>query len=512
MKFVQASVLVATLFCLMPACGESAQPHGHSHGESEPGTVAVTHWTDLTELFMEYPVLVAGQSGRSAIHLTDLADFSPLTAGQAIVTLRGEGGQVLEFRGGSSRPGVFGVLLQVDRAGVYDMTLRVDTPSLQDLHELGPVTVYADAAAIPADATGAPETISFLKEQQWILEFGTTEVVERGLSRGVDVPATIQPRPGGEALLTAPVPGRVDPSTRVPVPGARVQAGAVLVRIAPRSGDLRDAPGLRAALVDAEQSHALALKDRDRAARLVAARALPARRLDEAEAVLIASKARLDAAQERLGRFGALSGTADGDAGVAMLALHAPFDGVVSEVRFTAGGSVEQNDLLLRLIDPDRVHVVGAVSESMVSTVGTVVAGELQIDGQPPVGLGEPFAVNPVIDPIARTSAIRFALDNRDSRLRIGQAVRLRLFLGGEESGTAIPESAVVDDGGRPVVFVQSGGESFERRSVQLGIRANGYVHVVEGLENGERIVHRGAYLVRLAAMSTQIPSHGHVH
>ena len=52
----------------------------------------------------------------------------------------------------------------------------------------------------------------------------------------------------------------------------------------------------------------------------------------------------------------------------------------------------------------------------------------------------------------------------------------------------------------------------FERRPVRLGARADGYVHVFEGVEPGERVVHRGAYLIRLAAMSTQIPVHGHVH
>ena len=75
-----------------------------------------------------------------------------------------------------------------------------------------------------------------------------------------------------------------------------------------------------------------------------------------------------------------------------------------------------------------------------------------------------------------------------------------------------MPESAIVEDGGRPLIFVQTGGESFERRPVRLGSREGGYVRVLEGIEAGERVVHRGAYLVRLAAMSTQIPAHGHVH
>jgi multidrug efflux pump subunit AcrA (membrane-fusion protein) len=69
-----------------------------------------------------------------------------------------------------------------------------------------------------------------------------------------------------------------------------------------------------------------------------------------------------------------------------------------------------------------------------------------------------------------------------------------------------------VDDTGRPVVFVQASGESFERRPVTLGAREGDVVQVVEGVKRGDRIVSKGAYLVRLASLSTQAPAHGHVH
>jgi cobalt-zinc-cadmium efflux system membrane fusion protein len=75
-----------------------------------------------------------------------------------------------------------------------------------------------------------------------------------------------------------------------------------------------------------------------------------------------------------------------------------------------------------------------------------------------------------------------------------------------------VPPSAVVDDAGRPIVFVQREGETFERRPVTLGARAGDLVQVVEGVSVGERVVTKGAYLVRLASLSTQAPSHGHVH
>jgi RND family efflux transporter MFP subunit len=518
MNRISTLVLLTILLGLVPACGD----HDHSHDEAgddahddhgsagERPTVAVTHWTDRSELFMEYPVFVAGESGRSAIHVTNLADFSPLSAGEAIVVLRGADGRVLEFRDGPSRPGIFGVDLEVDRPGVYDMSLRVDAPSLQDVHELGPVTVHAPGASLPGEDEEG-EAISFLKEQQWTLEFGTAAAAERGIRSGITVPASVRPRPGGDALLTAPVPGRIEPSDGVPVPGTSVRAGTVLAQIAPRSDDLRDAAGLRASLVEAEQAHVLAVQGRDRAERLVEARALPKRRLDEARAAEAATEARLDAARARWNRFESLSQSGGGITGLPTFALRAPFDGVVSEVRFTGGVIVAANEPLLRIVDPDRVHIVGAVPETQADTLGTVVAGELAVGGET-LDLGRPLAVNPVIDPTSRTAEIRFALDNRAPRLRVGQSVKLRLLVGEEESRTAIPESAVVDDGGRSVVFVQIDGESFERRPVRLGHAADGWVHVVEGVETGERVVHRGAYLIRLAAMSTQIPAHGHVH
>jgi RND family efflux transporter MFP subunit len=497
-----------------PACNDHDHPHAATEStDGEPPTVAVSRWTDRSELFMEYPVFVAGATGRFAIHVTDLADFTPLTEGDAVVVMRGaEDGRAQEFRGGVSRPGIYGVDVMIEEPGFYEMSLRVDSPGLQDLHELGPVTVHAPGEPFQ-EAGEEQEAISFLKEQQWTLEFGTEPVEIRELQSSITVPASIRPRPGGEATLSAPVPGRIDPSSTVPVPGTRVRAGADMARIVPHSDSFRDVAGLRAELVEAEQQYELARQEHERAARLVEARALPARRLAEAQSALVTSEARLDAARQRLARFDTLSQTGVNPQLADSFAVRAPFDGVVAEVRFTPGSSVEEGETLARVVDVDRVHVVGTLPESRAAVLRSVGTAELLETGVAvSLPLGRPLAVGNVVDPASRTVEVRFALDNREPRLPVGRGVHLRLLVGGTETYPAVPESAVVDDAGRPVVFVQTGGESFARRAVQLGSREAGYVHVLEGVAPGERVVSRGAYLIRLAAMSTQIPAHGHVH
>jgi membrane fusion protein, heavy metal efflux system len=130
-----------------------------------------------------------------------------------------------------------------------------------------------------------------------------------------------------------------------------------------------------------------------------------------------------------------------------------------------------------------------------------------------PLRTSRRVAVGRVVDRQTRAVPIVFELDDPPPSVAVGQAVTLRLIRATRADGVSIPAGAVVDDAGQAVVFVQVGGESFERRPVRLGgPREGGYVHIVGGLEPGERIVTRGAHLVRLAALSPQTPGHGHVH
>ena len=79
--------------------------------KAEPATLNVTDWTAKTELYMEYPPLVAGQSARFAVHLTKLDDFKALNAGTPSIELTPErGGAPTVLRGSPpSRPGAFRV-------------------------------------------------------------------------------------------------------------------------------------------------------------------------------------------------------------------------------------------------------------------------------------------------------------------------------------------------------------------------------------------------------------------
>jgi membrane fusion protein, heavy metal efflux system len=509
---MKKAMLVA-LGCLVLAFCKAGT--GGSGAAGGAAAISATRWTEKTELFLEYPPLVAGEVSRFSVHLTELGGFKPLTEGRVVVELRSSDGSKETFSTDApSRPGIFGLDVKPAKPGAGALFISLESPTIQDSHEVGAVKIFADPEEAARSAEGPEvEAISFLKEQQWTLDFATAVVSERPLRESLRVPAEVRPRTGGEAEVIAPVAGRIAAGGFIPGAGTAVERGQVLSRIIPKSTVPADRATLELGVTEATSSLMLAGKDRQRVERLVKAGALPERRLLESTAEETNAKARLEAARALLSQYEMMR-SADGEStGQVEFMLRAPISGVLAESWAVAGSGVEEGQMLFRVIALDPVHIIGFVPESESERLASLTGGELALpgdDGSLPVG--RIVSVGRVVDPGSRTVSVIFEMANPRARLAVGQSVFIRLFTGGQSLGLAVPESAIVDDAGRPVVFVQTAGESFLRRPVRLGIRDSGQIGILEGVKRGERVVTAGAYQIRLAALSPQVPAHGHVH
>ena len=89
----------------------------------------------------------------------------------------------------------------------------------------------------------------------------------------------------------------------------------------------------------------------------------------------------------------------------------------------------------------------------------------------------------------------------------------VEVFLIGAERPNAItiPLPAITEEQGLHFVYVQEHDEDYVKRQVTLGDSDGLRRVVISGLKPGEKVVAKGAYNVKLASMSTEIP-HGHSH
>ena len=505
--------LVVMVMLVAVTCACRRAPSPSPAPAAEDTTVAVTIWSERTELFMEYPPLVAGDTARFAIHLTDLSNFTPLREGKVVV--RFEGDTVARFEvDGPATPGIFGVDVKVPPARRYQVAVEVHRPKFTDELRVGPVTVYPDQqsarASVADDEEGAT---TFLKEQQWTLEFATSKIDAQPRRQVVVVPATVQPRLGGSAEVTAPAPGRIASGAERAI-GAPVTRGAPLLELLVRNERLGEAPVLRLELTQAQAALRMAQEDLARVERLATAGAVPQRRLAEARGAHEAAASRVKIAQEHLQHL-ELSRTGQGAGDPAdRVVVRSPLTGVVAEANATPGATVEDGHLLYRIVALDRVNIVGEVPEQHLARLEASMGAEIEVPGFSPVLTATRLvSIGRVVDPQKRSVPITFELAKPPSAVAVGQGVTLRLITQPRGAEISVPKDAVVDDGGQTIVFVQTGGESFERRPVKVGgPREGGFIHIASGLDSGERVVTRGAHLVRLAALSPKTPGHGHVH
>ena len=537
-------ILVLTAVLILSACnGQPEQPHSHAEPE-EAEPIVVTRWTGKTELFVEYPPLVAGETSRFAIHLTDLATFQPLREGRGTVELDyGAGDTEVFSEEAPSRPGIFGVNVTPSRAGRPAMTIRVASEVVEDEHVLGPAQVAqtgvsghshddhdnqphehdgdghgddghdhdgpagGEAAASPADE------IAFLKEQQWALDFATEVAELASLRNSLTVHGKIETRGGGRVTVVATLGGRLALSTKLPVVGTRVGREQAVAAIVPPTSTPSDLATLEMASEEAKVKLQFNRQTRERLEKLVEAGAIPARRLAQAQADEDVAAARLKGAQARLEQYEETRSAEHHDHEAAPFQIRSPLAGIVSAVYVTDGAHVEHSEKLVEVVAVDKVYVAAEVPESQAAMVRRPAGAEIIVPGlERPIRAGRLVAVGSIVDPVSRTLKIIHELDNRGPKLAIGQAVSVRLLSRQSQESPVIPVTALVDDDGRPVIYLQRGGESFERRPVTLGNRQDNRVQITAGLSAGERVVTRGAFLIRLASKSTEGAAHGHAH
>ena len=498
----------------------AACDHHHPEDEKEPEAISITKWTGKTEVFVEFAPLLVGKETPFAAHLTDLDSFKPVSEGTLKVTFTPPQGKEVAFE--AAKPTVAGIyrpVAKIDQPGSYLLAFhryRPGSPEVYDTIDAGEVKVSAqpEPASQAAESSGG---IAFLKEQQWRMDFATAPVGEKELAALLKLSAEVKPASAGQVQIAAPIAGRIVAAARgVPIPGQKVKQGEELAVILPTPNKNR--VELDAELRSARSELEAAEKELERVRELYHDKIVARRRLEQAERDVAVHRAHLDAARAQLGLLDPNQPAAKGAAGQTIrFSLRAPISGTVVAANLTPGALVEAGHHLLSIVDIDRVWIEGRLFELDIEKVRRFERGFFSTPAlDEPVALIRPKArlvnIGSVIDPATRSVPLILEVQNDQGRLRIGLQGDLSLPTGERSRGLAIPTSAVVDDKGVPVAFVQAEGETFERRELELGIKSDGYAEVKSGLKAGERVVTKGAYRVHLGSLSTTLPAHGHAH
>jgi RND family efflux transporter MFP subunit len=492
---------------------DHAEPHPHDHGE-EAKTAQVTVWGERYEVFMEHQAVVVNTPTRFITHVTDLQTLEPRRQGPVTFLLQyGAEGPIEHVAPEPARAGIYIPEIHLGKPGAWKMTLKVEESTI----ELGTVKVFESAeAAKNAEFPPAPEGVSFLKEQQWKVLSRMEPVRRRQLSERIRLPGVVASRPNSRAAVSSPLQGRLlaAPGKSMPGLGDRVEAGQVLAWVQPPFSELASR------LVEAEANEIkarLTLEHAqltlERMKKLVAENGRPERDLKEAEFAVRSAQADYQAAQALRAAYMNAGASFVGEQFA--VELKSPISGVVTQVSAVVGEYVSSERALFAILDTSRVWIEVRVPESdlhrLSEAVGALYESPAEKGRFLPIG-GDVVFHGLSVDAASRTVPIVYQVENPESRLKIGMTLSVQLETKRVEDAIAVPASAVVDEDGKPIAFVQLSGETFAKRELKLGLRDGSWVQVIDGLSDGDRVVTKEAYAIRLASVSNVIPAHGHAH
>lgn len=520
----------------------SCRPDRAAPAEEEahaPDPASATVFGERLLLYLEHPHLVRGAPARFLVHLTVLATGEPVRSGSVTLEIGASRLSVDAPR----REGIYVPEGSLPDAGTFRARLVVEGGDVQESLDLGEIVVHADErgaqdAARSQAEDDPPDAVHFLMEPQWQVKLLLAEAGQRTLDQRLVVPARAVAPEGMSAVVSAPVAGRLAPgsSGALPRTGDRVVAGEALALLEPPLGapeiaqlhalelelDLKALDVLRAA-GEAETRLRFAERERERIAKLRAEGLSTQPQLEQAEQVLSLARTELEAAgrmKQSLDRLVAKRGAADGAEPAAPIRfpLAAPIAGLVVEVLGVPGLALEAGAPVFRVLDPSRVWVEGRVSEFDVASLGGALGAVAEFAAIPARRFelrgprdGKPYLGHEV-DPESRTLLVRYELENTDGAVRPGMLAELHVSTGEHVARVAIPAEAVVVDQGLPTAYVMLEGELFQKRALELGAKDGSWVEVLRGVEPGERVATRGAYVVRLAALSGAAFGAGHAH
>jgi membrane fusion protein, multidrug efflux system len=174
-----------------------------------------------------------------------------------------------------------------------------------------------------------------------------------------------------------------------------------------------------------------------------------------------------------------------------------PVDGFVSRRILDQGAFAGANTVILSVVDITLVRMVANLVEKDVKRVQPGVSALVEVDAFP----GEQFTgqvsrVAPVFDPATRTASMEIEVPNPGYRLKPGMYARVKLTVDRRPNALTVPRGAIADIEGKRGVFMLEN-QVARFHEVKTGLQDNERVEILEGLNDGQRVVTVGTLALR---------------
>jgi RND family efflux transporter MFP subunit len=499
-KIFIAAILTATI---LVSCKHSHthEVDEHAHGEE---SLKLTAYSAEFEVFAEATPFVVGQASDILSHFSFLKNFKPITEGSITASLIIGTDAINQTLEQPIRTGIYLFSLQPTTAGTGKLVFDIKTPEVTSQIVVNNITVYGNEhEAQEAAATTAVSSSNgavFTKEQSWKVDFATAEAHREPFGQIIRTTAQIQPSQGDERVVTAKTGGVVLFPDGNLVEGKTVNAGQTLFSI---DGSGMADNNLSVRYAEAENEYLRAKAEYERKTELakeniVSQSDLLKAKTDYTNAEVIYNNLRNNFSGGRQ-------------------TVTAPIGGFVTHILVRNGEYAEtgqpviivsQNrDLLIKAeLQPKYFNILNGITTANIRLLNSNHTYTLEELGGRVLSYGKTANVTNPLIPVV------FQVNNKAGLLS-GSFVEMFIKTQTNVQAITIPNEAIIEEMGNYFAYVQLTPEFFEKRPIRKGATDGIRTEITEGITANERVVSKGAILVKLAQASGALDAHaGHVH
>ncbi|HEY9051935.1 MAG TPA: efflux RND transporter periplasmic adaptor subunit [Gammaproteobacteria bacterium] len=177
--------------------------------------------------------------------------------------------------------------------------------------------------------------------------------------------------------------------------------------------------------------------------------------------------------------------------------LYSQTDGVVSKLNVREGMFVKPDTEILRMADLSTVWILADVFEHQVEWVSLDQSADVTLSYMPGRQWeGKVEYIYPSLDPVTRTLKVRLRFDNPDEVLKPNMYAHVSIYGGAKNNILTMPREALIRTGQEQRVILDLGEGRFAPKKVTSGTESGDWVEIVSGLEEGDKVVVSGQFLI----------------
>ena len=176
---------------------------------------------------------------------------------------------------------------------------------------------------------------------------------------------------------------------------------------------------------------------------------------------------------------------------IAKTVIRAPFTGKIGLSDVEIGSYLTAGTEIGRMVSTSPLKLEFSVPEAYAQNFSRGSEVRLTVGGRPGQYAGKIDATDAVIDPQTRTLKMRALIDNKNGGLIAGSYAQVELPIGKARQAPLIPALAIVPAEDGSTVYLSRGGKAMIQK-VELGLRTDDKVEVMEGLQTGDTVIVSG--------------------